>query len=354
MISMHSQESPLISVVMPVYNGAKYLVDSINSVLSQSFVNFEFIIIDDGSTDHSFQILQSYQQLDKRINLISRENRGLVSTLNEAISVARGIWIARMDQDDIALAHRLERQLEWIQMTGADISGSWVQRFGSSDSRIVKLPQTDEAIKTEMLFTSPFAHPSVMMRTKLISQLKYDQALELAEDYDLWVRAAKVGWKMTNVPEVLLMYRVHAEQITTRTDCLVEKQAKLIRQRYWKFVFENIKINPNILDEALKVFAITPSYVDMDAVEVLLMAIIMNSREESRLIILNHATRIYLKLASNCPDIVSRWDRLNKMCGGEWGGATKFKLFAFRLLRIQAGGSLFKGLKKIYIWATSL
>ncbi len=228
---------PIISVAMPVFNGEKYLEQAIDSILNQSFEEFEFIIINDGSTDNSLKILQEYQKSDSRIILVSRENRNLATTLNEIIDLASGKWIARMDQDDIAMPFRFERQLHWLDQTNADICGSWVQRFGTKDNRIVKFHENDELIKAEMLFASPFAHPSVMMKTEYLKKLRYDSEFEKAEDYDLWVRSVQAGCKMTNVPEVLIRYRVHSDQITTRTYSIVQLQAQKIRQKYWKYFF---------------------------------------------------------------------------------------------------------------------
>ena len=162
---------PLISVAMPVYNGEAHLAEALESILAQTYTNFELIIIDDGSTDNSLQVLLQYQKRDIRIRLITRENRNLATTLNDIIDLAQGKWVARMDQDDIALPHRFERQLEWLEQTGADIAGSWIQLFGTFDKRILKHSQTDDAIKMELLFGSPFAHPTVMLRAELVKQL---------------------------------------------------------------------------------------------------------------------------------------------------------------------------------------
>lgn len=340
---------PLVSVVLPVYNGEKFLAEAINSILAQTFPDFELILLNDGSTDGSLKILQEYEQLDPRVRLISRENRGLVSTLNESIDIARGEWIARMDQDDIALPQRLERQLEWIGSSGADIAGSWVQRFGTSDKRTVRLHQTDEAIKTEMLFCSPFAHPAVMMRRALVSQLRYDSAYEKAEDYDLWERAAEAGWKMTNIPEVLLMYRVHAAQISTRTANQQQVVEQEIRRRYWKFFFQFIEQSQKEIDKALKIFESPDNEVDMDAVDSSFEALFRHSHGESRKILLNHTTRLYYKMAASCPDIVLRWGKLNREFGEGKGAVTKIKLRLFRVLRMRPDGYLFKQLKNLYI-----
>lgn len=345
--------TPLISVVLPVYNGEKYLAEAIDSVLAQSFSNFELIIIDDGSTDGSQQILREYVRIDPRVRVIVRENRGLATTLNDSIDIARGAWIARMDQDDIALPHRLERQLECLERTGADIAGSWVRRFGTSDTRIVKLRQTDEAIKMEMLFGSPFAHPAVMMRTTSAKLLRYDKAYEKAEDYDLWERAAEAGWKMANEPEVLLLYRVHTAQISTKTAARQQELALEIRRRYWKFVSHSMRLNPKWVDEVLKLFESTLSEIDMDAVDELFMRLLQQSRGESRDVIFSHATRLYFRAAANCQNIVSRWGKLNQEFGEAFGATTKFQLWMFRLLQIRSDGALFKQLKKIYVWRAS-
>lgn len=347
------QARPLISVAMAVYNGEQYLVEAIDSILEQTFINFELIIIDDGSTDNSLQILQYYQKRDARIRLIARENRNLATTLNDIIDLARGKWIARMDQDDIALPQRFERQLQWLEQTDADICGSWVRRFGTSDKRVVKLHQTDEAIKTELLFCSPFAHPTVMMRTELVRHLHYDRAWEKAEDYDLWERAAEAGWKMTNVPEVLLLYRVHISQISTKTAALQQQLAQEIRRRYWKFIVNSMQLNRVRIDETLTIFDPSIWDKDMDAIDESFTELLQNGYGESREVIFNHVTRLYLSVASGCPNIVSRWEELNRKFGKGWGGATKFKLQLFRLLRIRADGYLFKQLKKIYVWGAS-
>ena len=341
--------SPLITVVLPVYNGEKYLSEAIDSILTQTFADFELITINDGSTDDSLQILRKYEQRDSRIRVIARENRGLATTLNDSVDIARGEWVARMDQDDIALPHRFERQLAWLKEIGADISGSWVRRFGSPDKRVVRLRQTDEAIKMEMLFCSPFAHPAVMMRTTLLKQLRYNKACEKAEDYDLWVRAAEAGWKMTNVPEVLLLYRVHNAQISSRTANLQQQQGQEIRRRYWEFVFDSMRLNKRWINGSLKIFESTLSEVDMDVVDASFTELLLHSHGESRKAIFDHATRLHFRVASSCSNVVSRWRKLNRQFGEGWGGSTIFKLWVFRLLRIRTDGNLFRHLKRLYI-----
>lgn len=345
---------PRISVVLPVYNGAEYLAEAVDSILVQTCTDFELIIIDDGSTDGSRKILEEFEAKDPRVRIVSRENRGLATTLNDAIDMARGGWIARMDQDDIALPHRFERQLEWLERTGADIAGSWVQRFGTADKRVVRLHQTDEAIKMEMLFCSPFAHPAVMMRSDLARRLRYDKAWEKAEDYDLWVRAAEAGWKMSNVPEVLLMYRMHTSQISTLTGDLQQQQGYEISRRYWRFIFRTLRLSENSIDETLQIFRPSCSAANVDALDASFSGLLRHSHGEARDVVFAHATRLYLRVAAACPDVVSRWERLNKEFGRGRGTAIKLKLLLFRWFRIRVGGALFGQLRKLQVWKASM
>lgn len=340
---------PLVSVVLPVYNGEQFLEEAIDSILAQSFTDFELIIIDDGSTDGSLAILRQYQNRDVRIRLIARENRNLATTLNELIDLARGNWIARMDQDDIAVPQRFERQLQWLQKTGADICGSWVQRFGAGDNRVLMLHQTDEAIKMDILFGSPFAHPSVMMRAILVKQLHYDKAWEKAEDYDLWERAARSGWHMTNVPEVLLMLRQHPTQISTKTFSHQQLLGQRIRRRYMEFVFNAMKIESRHIDEVLKLFEFPPTCPDMNVIDATFAALMQNSSSDVRQVIFERMTQLFFRIASVCPDIVSRWSALNRRYGRSFALGTKSKLWMLRILRAQPDGNLFNQLKKIYV-----
>lgn len=339
---------------MPVYNGEKFLAEAIDSILAQTFANFELIVINDASTDNSLKLLLEYQKNDSRIRLISHEkNKNVAGSLNEIIFLARGKWIARMDQDDIALPRRFERQLAWLENTGADICGSWVQRFGTSDKRIVKLRQSDEAIKMEMLFNSPFAHPSVMVATAKIRELLYDEIRWEAEDYDLWERAIEAGWKMSNVPEVLLRYRVHPGQISAQKAKRQQQLGQEIRQRYWAFVSDAWHLDRPSVEEVLKIFESASAEIDMDAVDALFSKLFSHSGGETRDVLLHNLKWFYFRVAADCPNIVSRWNRWNQTVGEGHGDITKYKLFLFRVLRLRLDSILFKKLKMLYVWGAS-
>jgi len=217
--------NPLVSVVLSVYNAEKYIAEAIESILTQSYKNFEFIIIDDGSTDGSLEIVKSYD--DERIILISRENKGLIASLNEGIGQAKGKYIARMDADDVSLPHRLERQVEFMEGNPSiGMSGSNVLVFGDDvETYIWKLSRNDDTIKSELLFSSTFVHPSVIINRKMVvnNSLYYDSGFLHAEDFELWTRIAKFT-RMENVTEVLLKYRVVKDSVTREADKDIEKR----------------------------------------------------------------------------------------------------------------------------------
>jgi glycosyltransferase involved in cell wall biosynthesis len=204
---------------MPVYNGERYLREAIESILLQTFRDFELLIIDDGSTDGSVKIIQSYR--DKRIRYIDNEkNIGIASTLNKGIELAIGEYIVRMDSDDISLSTRIEKQVRFMDnYPEIGVSGTWVKFVDISHhpwkSVVYKYPIKPRDIKARSLFNSSFAHPSVIMRRSLLEkfQLKYDPQHLDAEDYGLWQKCSSC-FPLANIPEVLLVYRVHSESMT--------------------------------------------------------------------------------------------------------------------------------------------
>ena len=214
---------PLISVIMPVYNTEKYISEAIESILNQTYTNFEFLIFDDASTDKSVQIINSFK--DKRIQLITKpQNTGYTNSLNMGLTMAKGEYIARMDSDDISKLNRLETQLNFME-NNKDIAvcGSWFNILGSEN--IIKHPVYHDEIKMALLKYCSIGHPTVMIRNSFLKthQLSYNPQMEPAEDYDLWVRISKTG-KLHNLDEILLFYRLHSNQISNLKS---DKQKKL-------------------------------------------------------------------------------------------------------------------------------
>jgi len=203
-----------LSVLMCVHNGEEFLKEAVKSVLDQTFSEFEFIIIDDASTDKSPEILSSFS--DPRIQVIRNEvNLGLTKSLNKGLTYAKGEFIARMDADDICLPFRFEKQIDFFtKHPDIALCGSHVTLIGSSTG-LGCYPEAHEQIKVTAMANSPFAHPAVMWRRKVFDdlQLRYDEGYRTSQDFELWSRAVhKV--KAANIAEPLIYYREHIKQIT--------------------------------------------------------------------------------------------------------------------------------------------
>lgn len=223
--------APRISIVLPCYNAAAYLQDTLDSLSAQTYTDFECIAINDGSTDATLSILTAHAEQDPRFILISRENRGLIATLNEGVQHAQGEWIARMDADDIAHADRLEKQLAHLQSSNTDICGTWIRFFGDRQGEW-RLPTTSAAILAHLLFNVALAHPTIMARACLLKAHPYDPATPCAEDYALWCELAMTGARFSNVGEILLDYRTHPGQISQSRIDTQRATAQAIRARY--------------------------------------------------------------------------------------------------------------------------
>lgn len=206
---------PLISVIIPVYNGEKYLSLAIESIINQTYKNLELIIINDGSSDRTLEIIRKFTTQDRRIRLINRENKGLIFSLNEGVDAANGKFIARMDADDISYKNRIETQLNYIDKYNLDIVGSTVEYIGDKKGYRV-YPSNDDEIKMALTIGCPLAHPSVFGRANIFKEYRYSQLAKNHEDYELWCRMAKNGVRFGNVISPLLKYRIHESQISTK------------------------------------------------------------------------------------------------------------------------------------------
>ncbi|MEZ4985668.1 MAG: glycosyltransferase [Saprospiraceae bacterium] len=213
-----SEATTPITVLMSVYNGEKFLQAAIDSILAQTFSDFEFLIIDDGSTDNSVSIIQTYQ--DHRIRLVLNDvNKGLTPTLNIGLGLAKGRYIARMDADDIAHPSRLQRQYEYLQSHPKTVLVGTNSDIINLDGKVTghwSFPQKDEELRVWLLFRSVFVHSAAMFKKEVILPDGYDTSFATAQDYGLWVNLAKKG-KIANLPQTLLQYRKHGNAISTRS-----------------------------------------------------------------------------------------------------------------------------------------
>lgn len=211
-----------MSVILPVYNGGKYLCQAVESILSQTYRDIELICIDDGSTDGSLAVLESFN--DIRMKVISRENRGLIATLNEGIQLAKYRYIARMDADDVSLPDRLEKQIKHMKRRRLAVVGSSYEYIDSDSVVLGRRVVPGSRVFTKYLldFGASLCHPSVVFDRELLGEdLYYSKDAIACEDYELWLRLSNLGKPMGNVKEVLLRYRVLDSSISRM---LSEKQ----------------------------------------------------------------------------------------------------------------------------------
>ncbi len=202
---------PHVTVLLSVYNGERFLAEAIDSILCQSYKNYEFIIIDDASTDSTAEILKRYEREDSRIKIVTNAvNLRLAASLNKGISLASGELIARMDADDVSLPGRLEKQVAFMQANpNVSVCGTALSVYDSPST--VWLPPLDnDSIRAMLFFESCLYHPTVVMRKRLFNNFSYSSSMLPAEDYDLWSRMAqKTEILFANLPVPLLRYRIN-------------------------------------------------------------------------------------------------------------------------------------------------
>ncbi|MBC7830310.1 MAG: glycosyltransferase [Chitinophagaceae bacterium] len=243
---------PMISVLMPVYNAEKYLALAIESILNQTFSDFEFLIFNDGSSDSSKEIIQSFK--DPRIKLFDYStNVGYVGHLNHGIEVATGKYIARMDADDISLPERFEMQVRFLEKNPEiGLCGAWMCEFNGSDTSgkriIYKYFADHEEICVKLLRHNSFAHPVVMIRRSILidNGLKYEVDYMPTEDYRLWVTLKKYT-RFHNIQKVLLQYRQHTNQISTQKFELRHKNANRIKLGLIEEIFGGLSERETVL-----------------------------------------------------------------------------------------------------------
>jgi glycosyltransferase involved in cell wall biosynthesis len=227
--------NPKISVLMPAYNTEKYISEAIESILNQTFRDFEFIIIDDCSTDGTWEIIQEYAKIDNRIIALRNEkNLKICKTLNRGIEIAKGKYIARMDADDWSYPDRLEKQFKFME-ENADIaiSGGTME---VCDEKLKVLNQrkynlTDEKIRKKLFRYSPFSHPLVIYKTELAEKINgYDEFFYVAQDYDFYFRIGRQG-KFANLKDRLLKLRTHPKSSSLKQARIQEKFTLTIRKK---------------------------------------------------------------------------------------------------------------------------
>lgn len=294
------KKGPLVSVVMPVYNGARYLREACESVLSQSLTCLELIVVNDGSTDGAEKILNQFAQADDRVRVFHQDNKGVAEALNKGISEARGKYIARMDSDDICMPDRLAKQVDFMEShPEVGLCGAGWCYTGKRSGMVI--PAADDArIRAVQMFWPCLSHPTVMMRRELIIKhdLYYDTGFKQAEDYELWLRFAR-HTKMANIPEPLLIYRVFEKQATTMYGFEVHEWSSLVHK------------------QAIRLLGIEPSEEELD-----LHRSLAGSSSPKSLAYIKRAEKWLLKLAAaNETTRAYDTDALSKVFFGCWYSA---------------------------------
>lgn len=255
--------TPLVTVLMSVYNGEKYLREAIESILCQTYGNIEFLIINDASTDRTAEIIQSYN--NKRIRFFSNEvNLKLTASLNKGIDLAQGKYIARMDADDISLPERIEKQVAFMeQHPEVGLCGTFVMNIGTNDEYVPPYKTTHDEIKFKLFFETHFPHPSAMLRKSVLDEhsLKYDTVNTVAQDYELWNKMVTFC-EVAILPEPLVKKRSHPEMTSVKKG---EEQLKVVK---------------NIHRELMQKLGVVPGEQTLDIYERYLKGTLPKTKEE--------------------------------------------------------------------------
>lgn len=243
---------PEVSILMPCYNASNYLSEAIGSILNQTYSDFELILINDGSTDNTELIVSSFN--DNRIKYINNTNNlGLINSLNIGINASRGLFIARMDADDIAHPKRLEIQVKFLKENPYySIVGSYaniINSVGKRKCRKLKLPVQNKEIKAELFFQNSFVHPSILMKADVLKKFNYSLDFPIAEDYFLWVKILE-NHNAYNLPFFLLDYRIHKNN-TSSKNIIIQNESVY---KIYTYLFDNyiFSLDPKFIDAHFK------------------------------------------------------------------------------------------------------
>ncbi len=250
---------PVVSVVVPIYNAARYLESALRSVLQQSFADFELIAVDDGSTDPSRTILERLAAEDPRVRVVSRPNTGIVGALNDGLALARGEFVARMDADDLCFPQRFAVQVDHLRRHPECVCVGSAFLYIDAEGYCLKevpRPRTHAEIEAELLQGNggSLIHPTAMFRRNAVDQVgRYREKAQWIEDLDLYLRLARVG-TLANLPDVLLQYRLHEKSVNfTRNQGRLERKWGILAEAYAArgLAFDRNQLRPPVYTDAI-------------------------------------------------------------------------------------------------------
>lgn len=244
--------APTVSILMPVYKTAPFLREAMDSMLSQTFTDFELIVLNDCSPDNAEEILDEYN--DPRIvRYLGKENVGLANVLNVGMQMAKGKYIARMDSDDISSPNRLEVQIDYLERhPDIDLCSCGMNLFGAMEDQWIR--ESDfETVRINALFFSPVLHASSVWKRDTFEMLglRFRQEMVPAEDYDLWCRALSGGLRLVNIPYCMYQYRIHPNQATGNMEKRLQKE-QVVREGYLHTLFPEAEEKDIISIAAMK------------------------------------------------------------------------------------------------------
>jgi glycosyltransferase involved in cell wall biosynthesis len=243
-----NQQSPLVSVLMPAYNSERYIAQAIQSILDQTYANFELCIINDGSTDKTATAILEFK--DPRIIFVNHaQNRGLVDTRNALIEMARGRFIAYLDNDDIAFPDRLAKQIAFLEANNVDLCSGAYETYNEETGvrRNSKERYTDADIKALITVYCPLCNPAIMGRSEVFKKFRYKPGNDHAEDYSMWQEIALAGYRFANLKEKLITYRIHPKQISR----VANASAALIFDRCRMHYIHGLGIDPDLCPQKM-------------------------------------------------------------------------------------------------------
>jgi glycosyltransferase involved in cell wall biosynthesis len=307
---MSASKKSTISVVMSVYNGEKYLRAAVDSVLRQSFQDFEFIIINDGSTDRSSEILAAFVAEDSRIRIIEAPNQGLTKSLNLGLTYCHGRYVARMDADDVSLPDRFAKQVAFLDKSNETVAiGTAVELIDEDDESlgVWERPTTHEAVEKKHLrgLSGQIIHPSAMLRAKTLKEIGgYREDLSAAQDYDLFLRLAEIG-RIGNLSEVLLRYRLHLGGVSfTKSEEQYETVCRILREAF-------LRRGLNLGD-----MPVPPSFIRPTIEDSLVTFARIAMRGGNLRVAKKHAVRALRRLPIKHP----AWPEMVRVVYGKWAG----------------------------------
>lgn len=227
-------ETPLVSVVLAVFDGEAHLDEAVGSILAQTYPNLELIIADDGSSDATPRLADGWARRDRRVRALHLEHRGQAAAINTAVAVAQGGLVARMDHDDVAHPGRIAAQVAWMRRHSLDVCGSWARRFGDRDGQLRPAVEP-AAIALELMFACPILDPTALIRTEVLRRTPYPQDAPLL-DHALWNRLAP-DHRLGNLPRLMLAYRAHPGQLTATDARRIKAYQRMLRLQRFAVLF---------------------------------------------------------------------------------------------------------------------